>query len=38
MLKELEEDGNTILVKNAAKRIKKVFEITELDKVFGIND
>lgn len=38
MLKELEEDGNTILVKNATKRIKKVFEITELDKVFGIND
>ena len=38
MLKELEEDGNMILVKNATDRIKKVFEITELDKVFGIND
>ncbi|MCI6610594.1 MAG: STAS domain-containing protein [Ezakiella sp.] len=36
--KELEQTGKKVIIQNVTKRIKKVFEITELDKVFGINE
>lgn len=38
ILKEIEDDGKKIKIQNVSKRIKKVFVITELDKVFGIDE
>lgn len=38
ILKELEDEDKKIKIQNVSKRIKKVFVITELDKVFGIDE
>lgn len=38
ILKDIEDDGKKIKIQNVSKRIKKVFVITELDKVFGIDE
>lgn len=38
ILKDIEDDGKKIKIQNVSKRIKKVFVITELNKVFGIDE